>query len=54
MEDKYQILQPTCMLRWVIKEIHLTDTIGTREKVLQQKWISDTGEEIWKDIELHS
>lgn len=46
MEDKYQILQPTCMLRWVIKEI-------TLEKVLQQMWISDTGEEIWKDVELH-
>lgn len=53
MEDKYQILQPTCMLKWVLKKVAVTDTIEKIQKVLQQKWISDTGEGIWKDVELH-
>ena len=46
------IWQPTMILRWY--ETNNYDAVNnTFEKVLQQKWQGDKGDEKWEDIEVH-
>lgn len=45
------VLKPTMMLRWRITE-HYNAFDDAFEKVLEQKWISDTGYDEWKEIEV--
>ena len=45
------VWQPTCLLRWNLKEIIISETIGSSEKVLEQMWKGDMGEQEWRDIE---
>lgn len=44
------VWKPTCQLRWKIKDIDFD--IINKQKVLQQMWQGDMGEQEWKDIEL--
>jgi len=45
------VLKPTMMLRWRLTE-NYNPFDDCFEKVLEQKWISETGYEEWKEIEV--
>ena len=43
------VWSPTYKLRYFYKSVDLKDIFYT-ERVLQQMWVSETGEEEWRDI----
>ena len=42
--------KPTMMLRW--REDDWNATLADFDKTLEQKWISDTGEQKWEEVPL--
>jgi len=45
--------QPTMQLRWLEGEYYIPQ-LDQMERTLQQKWISNTGEQEWRDIDVYS
>lgn len=45
--------QPTLMLRWLEGRMYIPQ-LDQFERTLQQKWISNTGKEEWRDIDVFS
>lgn len=54
------ILYPTMLLRWIdvrlsekepTAQISSYDNYGEKELVLQQKWVTESGTEVWLNIE---
>lgn len=45
------VLKPTMILRWRVTD-NYNPFNDAFEKVLEQKWISDTGHEEWQEIEV--
>ena len=45
------VLKPTMILRWRVTE-HYNPFDDAFEKVLEQKWISETRYEEWREIEV--
>lgn len=43
------IYKPTMKLRWFVTEVYIPE-LDDFEKVLQQCWLDDKGEEIWEDV----
>ena len=41
--------KPTMKLRWFVTEVYIPE-LDDFEKVLQQCWLDDKGEEIWEDV----
>ena len=46
------VWKPTMILRWLETDSY-NPVNNDFDKVLQQKWQSDTGEEKWEDIEVY-
>ena len=46
------VWKPTMILRWLETD-NYNPVNDDFDKVLQQKWQSDTGEEKWEDIEIY-
>lgn len=47
-----EVWKPTMILRWLETD-NYNPVNGDFDKVLQQKWQSDKGEEKWEDIEIY-
>ena len=47
MDNTWQV---TAELRWFEETKFVSGIVGWRERTLQQKWLSNTGEEKWQDV----
>lgn len=43
------IYKPTMKLRWFVTEVYIPE-LDDFEKILQQCWLDEKGEEIWEDV----